>query len=62
MYNGYTLRSKWLNLIMKIGGPGPLGPWNMDPIYVIHIHGLVLSCIFFCVTHKLKTNNKSAHF
>ena len=35
---------------MKNGGPGPLGPWNIDPMYVIYIHG----CVFYCETYILR--------
>ena len=31
---------------MKYLGPGPLGPWIMDPIYVICAFGSTLSYIF----------------
>ena len=30
---------------MKNRGLGPLGPWNLDPIYVIYAFGSMLSCI-----------------
>ena len=44
---------------MKNHGPGPLGPWNMDPIYVIIALGSMLSCILWEIQknseiHKLK--------
>ena len=28
-------------------GPGPLGPWNMKPIYVSNAFGSMLSCILY---------------
>ena len=44
---------------MKNLGPGPLGPWNMDPIYVISAFESMLSCILWEIqknseSHKLK--------
>ena len=43
----------------KNRGLGPLGPWNLDPIYVIYAFGSMLSCILcewqnFSESHKLK--------
>ena len=44
---------------MKNRGLGPLGPWNLDPIYMIYAFGSMLSCILcewqkFSESHKLK--------
>ena len=44
---------------MKYLGPGPLGPWNMDPIYVISASGSMLYFILWerqkiSESHKLK--------
>ena len=44
---------------MKNRGLGPLGPSNLDPIYVIYAFGSMLSCILcewqkFSESHKLK--------
>ena len=44
---------------MKNRDMGPLGPSNLDPIYVIYAFGSMLSCILcerqkFSESHKLK--------
>ena len=44
---------------MKNRDLGPLGPSNLDPIYVIYVFGSMLSCILcerqkFSESHKLK--------
>ena len=44
---------------MKNHGPGPLGPWNMNPIYVINSLGSMFSCILWEIqknseSHKLR--------
>ena len=50
---------KMTSPIMKNRGLGPLGPSNLDPIYVIYAFGSMLSCILcewqkFSESHKLK--------
>ena len=52
-------RWKWLSPTMKNRGLGPLGPSNLDPIYVIYAFGSMLSCILcewqkFSESHNLK--------
>ena len=52
-------RWKWLSPTMKNRDLGPLGPSNLDPIYVIQVFGSTLSCILcerqkFSESHKLK--------
>ena len=41
--------------------PGPLGPWIMDPIYVIYAFGSMLSCIL-CERAKLSESHKLKRF
>ena len=46
---------------MKNRGLGPLGPSNLDPIYVIYAFGSMLSCIL-CEWQKLSESHKLKHF
>ena len=59
MYNGQYHAENDLSPTMKNRGLGPLGPSNLDPIYVIYAFGSMLSCILcewqkFSESHKLK--------
>ena len=45
----------------KNRGLGPLGPSNLDPIYVIYAFGSMLSCIR-CEWQKFSESHKSKHF
>ena len=47
--------------IMKNRGLGPLGPSNLDPIYVIYAFGSMLSCIL-CVRETFSESHKSKRF
>ena len=59
MYNCQYDAESDLSPTMKYRGLGPLGPSNLDPIYVIYAFGSLLSCILcewqkFSESHKLK--------
>ena len=59
MYNGQYHAENDLSPTMKNRDMGPLGPSNLDPIYVIYAFGSMLSCILcerqkFSESHKLK--------
>ena len=45
----------------KNRGLGPLGPSNLDPLYVIYAFGSMLSCIL-CKWQKFSESHKSKHF
>ena len=52
---------------MKNRDMGPLGPSNLDPIYVIYAFGSMLSCILcewqkFSESHKLKRFGRRNQF
>ena len=52
---------------MKNRDLGPLGPSNLDPIYVFYVVGSILSCILcerqkFLESHKLKRFGAENHF
>ena len=46
---------------MKNRDMGPLGPSNLDPIYVIYAFGSMLSCIL-CERQKFSESHKLKHF
>ena len=46
---------------MKNRGLGPLGPSNLDPIYVIYAFGSMLSCIL-CEWQKFSESQKLKRF
>ena len=59
MYNAQYHAENDVSPTMKNRGLGPLGPSNLDPIYVIYAFGPMLSCILcewqkFSESHKLK--------
>ena len=59
VYNGQYHAENDSSPTMKNRGQGPLGPSNLDPIYVIYAFGSMLSCIVcegqkFSESHRLK--------
>ena len=50
-----------LKITMKNRGLGPLGPSNLDPIYVIYAFGSMLSCIL-CEWQKVSESHKLKRF
>ena len=50
-----------LETTMKNRGLGPLGPSNLDPIWVIYAFGSMLSCIL-CEWQKISESHKLKHF
>ena len=61
MYNGqYNAENDQVQL-WNNRGLGPLGPSNLDPIYVICVFGSMLSCIL-CEWQKISESHKLKRF
>ena len=61
MYKGQYHAENDLSPTMKNRDLGPLGPSNLDPIYVIYVFGSMLSCIL-CERQKISESHKLKRF